>query len=314
MNYVPVIVGTTSNYFAEKGTSFDADSDGDNMENDGPNTKSEIDNQDRPNVEHSTKDINIIGPSINTTNSNINTASPTVNTVRLSDDFFGADNDMRSLDRVELDISNISTPYPVPATPNTRINKYYSLDNDSLFIRWTLRVLSCMEGLKKRFMCVNLQGLKTLNILIKFKKWRKLSMVYIKLQEPGDAHHIWLSLILDKKMIKYELSNGLTLNNGEIELNATVDGQVKTITEASVRRHLKLADADVISTLPTTEIFEQLALMGYVIDSDELTFQKDMLPLPCSTAKLEAVVVALPNPSCISLLMASSAALDGTLD
>nr|GEX70784.1 putative ribonuclease H-like domain-containing protein [Tanacetum cinerariifolium] len=34
------------------------------------------------------------------------------------------------------------------------------------------------------------------------------------------------------------------LDNEEIELNATVDGQAKTITEASVRRHLKLAHAD----------------------------------------------------------------------
>ncbi|GJW69273.1 hypothetical protein Tco_0123697, partial [Tanacetum coccineum] len=53
-----------------------------------------------------------------------------------------------------------------------------------------------------------------------------------------------------------------TLDNGEIEINATVNGHDKTITEASVRRHLKLADVDGISTLPTTEIFEQLALMG----------------------------------------------------
>ncbi|GJX53537.1 hypothetical protein Tco_0281906 [Tanacetum coccineum] len=53
-----------------------------------------------------------------------------------------------------------------------------------------------------------------------------------------------------------------TLDNREIELIATVDGQKKTITEASVRRHLKLADAYGISTLPTTEIFEQLALMS----------------------------------------------------
>nr|GFC28716.1 putative ribonuclease H-like domain-containing protein [Tanacetum cinerariifolium] len=52
-----------------------------------------------------------------------------VNNVRLSDDFFGADNDMRSLDEVELDISNISTTYPVSTTPNTRINKDHSLDN-----------------------------------------------------------------------------------------------------------------------------------------------------------------------------------------
>nr|GEU65478.1 putative ribonuclease H-like domain-containing protein [Tanacetum cinerariifolium] len=65
-----------------------------------------------------------------------------------------------------------------------------------------------------------------------------------------------------------------TLDNGEIELNAKVDGHDKNITEASVRRHLKLEDDDGISTLPTTKIFEQLALMGYVTDSDKLTFQK----------------------------------------
>ncbi|GJR42752.1 putative ribonuclease H-like domain-containing protein [Tanacetum coccineum] len=53
-----------------------------------------------------------------------------------------------------------------------------------------------------------------------------------------------------------------TLNNSEIELIAIVDGQNKTITEESVRRHLKMADAKGISTLPTTEIFQQLALMG----------------------------------------------------
>ncbi|GJX12050.1 ribonuclease H-like domain-containing protein [Tanacetum coccineum] len=53
-----------------------------------------------------------------------------------------------------------------------------------------------------------------------------------------------------------------TLDNGEIELIATVDGQEKSITKASVRRHLKLADADGISSLPTTKICEQLALMG----------------------------------------------------
>ncbi|GKB26118.1 hypothetical protein Tco_0865519 [Tanacetum coccineum] len=65
-----------------------------------------------------------------------------------------------------------------------------------------------------------------------------------------------------------------TLDNGEIELTATIDGKVKTVTEGSVRRHLQLADADGISSLPTTKIFEQLSLMGYVSTSDKLTFQK----------------------------------------
>ncbi|GJT87932.1 hypothetical protein Tco_1069649 [Tanacetum coccineum] len=62
--------------------------------------------------------------------------------------------------------------------------------------------------------------------------------------------------------------------NGEVELTASIDGQVKTITETSLRRHLKLEDSGGITYLPNTEIFEQLALMGYATDSDKLTFQK----------------------------------------
>ncbi|GJW20383.1 retrovirus-related pol polyprotein from transposon TNT 1-94 [Tanacetum coccineum] len=45
-------------------------------------------------------------------------------------------------------------------------------------------------------------------------------------------------------------------------------------TSGSLRRHLKLDDQDGITSLPTTEIFAQLALMGYATDSDKLTFQK----------------------------------------
>ncbi|GKE05069.1 hypothetical protein Tco_1397087 [Tanacetum coccineum] len=63
-------------------------------------------------------------------------------------------------------------------------------------------------------------------------------------------------------------------DDGEVEIAASIDGQVKTITEVSLRRHLKLEDSDGITSLPNTEIFEQLALMGYVSDSARLTFQK----------------------------------------
>ncbi|GJR02099.1 putative ribonuclease H-like domain-containing protein [Tanacetum coccineum] len=53
-----------------------------------------------------------------------------------------------------------------------------------------------------------------------------------------------------------------TSANGEVELTATIDGQEKTITEASLRRHLKLEDHGGIPALPNSEIFEHLALMG----------------------------------------------------
>ncbi|GJT25879.1 hypothetical protein Tco_0895816 [Tanacetum coccineum] len=55
-----------------------------------------------------------------------------------------------------------------------------------------------------------------------------------------------------------------TLDNGKIEISATIDGKDKIVTEASIRRHLKLEDYDGISNLPTTEIFEQLALIGFI--------------------------------------------------
>nr|GEU57414.1 hypothetical protein [Tanacetum cinerariifolium] len=51
---------------------------------------------------------------------------------------------------------------------------------------------------------------------------------------------------------------------------------VDYLNASHIRRHLKLAEADGISTLPTTETSEQLAFIGYVTDSNKLTFQKGM--------------------------------------
>ncbi|GJZ14934.1 putative ribonuclease H-like domain-containing protein [Tanacetum coccineum] len=65
----------------------------------------------------------------------------------------------------------------------------------------------------------------------------------------------------------------LRWRSGEINRNHRWTNY-KIFYEASLRRHLKLEDADGISSLPNTEIFEQLALMGYASDSDKLTFQK----------------------------------------
>ncbi|GJU00108.1 putative ribonuclease H-like domain-containing protein [Tanacetum coccineum] len=91
------------------------------------NDDSEIDNQERP--EKSAQDVNTVRPSINTASTNdntgslnINTGIPTVNTTPLEDthaDFFG--------DETEVDMSNISTTYPVSFTPNIRIHKDHSL-------------------------------------------------------------------------------------------------------------------------------------------------------------------------------------------
>ncbi|GJR42861.1 ribonuclease H-like domain-containing protein [Tanacetum coccineum] len=70
------------------------------------------------------------------------------------------------------------------------------------------------------------------------------------------AHYTKLSELF------WQIASTSTLEDGEVEINATIDGQLKIITEASLRRYLKLEDADGISSLPNSKIFEQLALMG----------------------------------------------------
>ncbi|GJS25112.1 hypothetical protein Tco_0453744 [Tanacetum coccineum] len=67
----------------------------------------------------------------------------------------------------------------------------------------------------------------------------------------------------------------VTDDDGSVKIHATIDGHSLSISEGSLRRHLKLDDQDGITSLPTTEIFAQLALMGYATNSDKLTFQKD---------------------------------------
>ncbi|GJW52178.1 hypothetical protein Tco_0093529 [Tanacetum coccineum] len=64
-----------------------------------------------------------------------------------------------------------------------------------------------------------------------------------------------------------------TLVDGTLELRATIDTLEYTITKASVRSKLQLADASGISMLPNTEIFEGMGNMGYPADGT-FTFWK----------------------------------------
>ncbi|GJY94988.1 putative ribonuclease H-like domain-containing protein [Tanacetum coccineum] len=118
-----VLVQNASN--DESQPSSDAEKDDD----EGVNKESGIDDQERP--KNSTQDVNTVGLNINIASSNVNTSSlnsnivsPTVTTAPLEAthaDFFG--------DEIEIDMSNITTTYLVPSTPNTRIHKDHSLDH-----------------------------------------------------------------------------------------------------------------------------------------------------------------------------------------
>ncbi|GJR88497.1 putative ribonuclease H-like domain-containing protein [Tanacetum coccineum] len=92
-------------------------SDAKKKDDEGVSKESGIDDQDRH--ENSAQDINTARPSINTASENVNTDHPTLEATH--DDFFG--------DETEVDMSNITTTYLVPFTPNTRIHKDHSLDH-----------------------------------------------------------------------------------------------------------------------------------------------------------------------------------------
>nr|GEU32942.1 hypothetical protein [Tanacetum cinerariifolium] len=56
---------------------------------------------------------------------------------------------------------------------------------------------------------------------------------------------------------------------------ASIDGILRTVTESSLRKNLKLKDEEGISSLPDVELFENLTLMGYNISTNQkFTFQK----------------------------------------
>ncbi|GKC38195.1 hypothetical protein Tco_1050579 [Tanacetum coccineum] len=74
------------------------------------------------------------------------------------------------------------------------------------------------------------------------------------------------------------------VDNIEQEITAIVDAKEFTITEASVRRHLQLADVDGISVLPATKIFYQLSLIGNM----KRGFSGEHIPLYQSMLAIQA--------------------------
>ncbi|GJW79636.1 hypothetical protein Tco_0143611, partial [Tanacetum coccineum] len=62
--------------------------------------------------------------------------------------------------------------------------------------------------------------------------------------------------------------------NNETQIHAKVDGKTIVISESLVRSNLQFNDEDSVTSLTNSKILENLALMGYEIIYDKLTFQK----------------------------------------
>ncbi|GKF91471.1 hypothetical protein Tco_0275172, partial [Tanacetum coccineum] len=93
-------------------------SDAGKKDGEGINKESRIAYQEK--YENSTQGVNTAGPSINT-EPYMFSLGDNATLEATHTDFFGVE--------TEVDMSNITTTYPVPSTPNTRIYKDHSLDH-----------------------------------------------------------------------------------------------------------------------------------------------------------------------------------------
>ncbi|GJX41436.1 hypothetical protein Tco_0256426 [Tanacetum coccineum] len=69
--------------------------------------------------------------------------------------------------------------------------------------------------------------------------------------------------------------------NGEVQLQALVDGKKIIVTKASVRSDLQLYDEEGTDCLPNSTIFKELTRMGYEKLSQKLTFYKAFFSPQC---------------------------------
>ncbi|GKA75396.1 putative ribonuclease H-like domain-containing protein [Tanacetum coccineum] len=126
MNYVPVVAGTNSNDYV--GSLFDSSLK--NASNDEPQPFSDAEKKDDEGV---CKESGIADQEKSKNNSQgVNTAGPSINTepdmFSLGDNATATHADLFG-DETEVNMSNITTIYLVPSTPNTRIHKDHSLDH-----------------------------------------------------------------------------------------------------------------------------------------------------------------------------------------
>ncbi|GKD78893.1 hypothetical protein Tco_1341514 [Tanacetum coccineum] len=111
---------------------------------------------------------------------------------------------------------------------------------------------------------VNSEGSEGFHEIIDFLT---LSHIYYALTE---CPTLYISLIE-----QFWQTAALSTTEDEVHaITATIDERDKIITEASIRRHLKLQDSKGLSSLSNAKFFEQLTRIGYAITSDSLTFLK----------------------------------------
>nr|GEV03097.1 hypothetical protein [Tanacetum cinerariifolium] len=77
-------------------------------------------------------------------------------------------------------------------------------------------------------------------------------------------------------IVDFVEASHLRIETTETKILSTINGNLKTVFESSIRQNPKLNDEAGINSLPDAELFENLTLMGYNISPNQkFTFQKD---------------------------------------
>ncbi|GJS22934.1 hypothetical protein Tco_0451566 [Tanacetum coccineum] len=97
-----------------------------------------------------------------------------------------------------------------------------------------------------------------------------------------------------------------TLANGTQQLVASIDSKEYTITEASVRSKLQLADATGIHNLSDAEIYAGLATLGYVTEGDIVPLLPAMMACAAIDQGEGSTQPAEPHPTPIDPLPSTS--------
>ncbi|GKA33279.1 ribonuclease H-like domain-containing protein [Tanacetum coccineum] len=79
----------------------------------------------------------------------------------------------------------------------------------------------------------------------------------------------------------WQTASASTSENGEMEITATIDRRIKTITEASIRRHLKLEDSNGYTRVDTP-LFQTMLVYGQTLQGEGSTIPVESHHIPTS--------------------------------
>nr|GEY37389.1 hypothetical protein [Tanacetum cinerariifolium] len=122
------------------------------------------------------------------------------------------------------------------------------------------------------------------------KNARKSTMKYAEMYRNISKGTSRIELFKEYSWPVLDWPHWIETTDQETKIIVTDDGKPRTISESSLRRHLKLNDEEGISSLPDAELFENLSLMGYNILPSQRT-------VPLFTSMIVTHGEGLANPT-----------------